>query len=92
MSETFKSRYDLYYQAKKFEADGRYKEALDAYTKVLETTGDHILSWFYMTKLHYKLHNYQKAKKCAEKTLKLSPSWERSLRPIIDNCRKQLKS
>lgn len=92
MPETSVSRYDLYRVAKVHEDQGRYDEALDAYAKAIEISADYSHAWFYKSRLHYRLHQYEEAKSCAEKVLELSPSWEKHIRTIIENCEYQIKS
>ncbi|TFH05157.1 MAG: tetratricopeptide repeat protein [Candidatus Thorarchaeota archaeon] len=92
MSETPKSRYDLYRTAKSYEANGLFNEALDAYTKAIEVSADYAHAWFYKSRLHYNLHQYKEAKYCAEKTLELAPGWEKHVRTIIENCDCEMKS
>jgi len=60
MSETRESRYDLYRSAKKYEANGRYDEALLAYSKAIEASADYAHAWFYKSRLHFNYpHNNQ---------------------------------
>ena len=91
MPEPSESRYDLYRTAKSLEARGRYDEALEAYAKAIEISVDYTHAWFYKSRLHYHLHQYEEAKSCAERALELSPSWEKHIRTIIENCECQMK-
>jgi tetratricopeptide (TPR) repeat protein len=91
MTETPKSRYDLYRTAKSHEANGQYDEALKAYAKAIEASADYAHAWFYKSRLHYNLHQYNEAKNCAEKALELAPSWEKHIRTIIENCDCEMK-
>ncbi len=91
MSETPESRYDLYRSAKIYESNGRYDEALEAYAKAIELSADYTHAWFYKSRLHYRLHQYEEAKNCAERALELAPSWEKHIRTIIENCECQMK-
>jgi tetratricopeptide (TPR) repeat protein len=86
LSEARQSRYELYREAKSFEASGRYDDALQAYAKAIELSSDYAHAWYYKSKLHYKLQQYDEAKYCAEKALKIAPSWEKHIRQIIDGC------
>ncbi len=92
MSETKESRYDLYRLAKKQEANGRYDEALESYAKAIEVSADYAHAYFYKSRLHYNLHQYRKARSCAEQALELAPSWGKHIRTIIRNCDSHLKS
>ena len=71
MSEGRVSRYELYREAKSFEANGQYNDALRAYGKAIEISADYAHAWYYKSKLHYKLQQYDEAKYCAEKALKI---------------------
>ena len=91
MSETTESRYDLYRAAKSYEAQGRYDDALESYAKAIEISADYTHAWFYKSRLHYRLHQYKEAKNCAKRALELSPSWEKHIRRIIENCDCEMK-
>lgn len=92
MSETPVSRYDLYRSAKRYEANGRYDEALESYALAIKARADYAHAWFYKSRLHYNLHQYKEARSCAKKALELAPSWEKHIRTIIKSCDHQLKS
>ncbi len=92
MSEGRQSRYELYREAKSHEANGQYADALKAYGKAIELDADYAHAWYYKSKLHYKLRQYDEARHCAEKALEIAPSWEKHIRQIIDDCNCQSKS
>jgi len=86
LSERRESRYELYREAKTHEANGRYADALNAYAKAIAVSADYAHAWYYKSKLHYKLQQYDEARYCAEKALKIAPSWEKHIQEIIENC------
>lgn len=92
MSEEKHSRYELYREAKSHESSGRYDDALKAYGKAIEISSDYAHAWYYKSKLHYKLHQYDEAKYCAEKALKIAPTWEKHIQKILDDCNYQSRS
>lgn len=88
MSEdTRQSHYDFYRAAKSHEAQGRYKEALDAYANAISLDKNFADAWFYKGRLHHKLSQYDEAICCAEKALDLKPSWEKHVRSILDDAK-----
>jgi tetratricopeptide (TPR) repeat protein len=89
--ETQRSRYEIYRAAKSHEAQGRYEEALKAYAEAIDMSADYAHAWYYKSRLHYKLQQYEDALCCAEKALELEPSWERHVRTIIDECKSKCK-
>lgn len=91
LSKEGRTRYELYREAKTFEAHGKYADAIDAYSKAIAIDADYAHAWFYKSRLHYKLHQYDQAKYCAEKALKIAPSWEKHIRQIINDCDCQSK-
>jgi len=92
MSEIPISRYDHYRAAKTYETKGQYDEALEAYAKAIEISSDYTHAWFYKSRLHYRLRQYKEARCCAERALELAPSWEKHIRPILDDCDCHMKS
>ncbi len=86
MAEGRRSRYELYREAKSYESNGKYDDALKAYGRAIEIDADYAHAWYYKSKLHHKLQQYDQAKYCAEKALEIAPSWEKHIRPIIDDC------
>ena len=86
MSDTRRSRYELYREAKSYEANGQYNDALKAYGQAIEIDADYAHAWYYKSRLHYKLQQYDEAKYCAEKALKIAPSWQKHIQQIIDDC------
>jgi tetratricopeptide (TPR) repeat protein len=90
LSDPQTSRYELYRTAKSHEANGRYDEALAAYAKAIEVSGDYAHAWFYKSRLHHKLHQYKEAKCCAERALELAPSWGKHIKQLLDDCQNNL--
>jgi tetratricopeptide (TPR) repeat protein len=90
LSEDTASRYQLYREAKSYEANGRYDEALAAYARAIEVSSDYAHAWFYKSRLHYKLQQYKEAKCCAERALELAPSWGKHIKQILEDCESKI--
>ncbi len=83
MSEEDLDHFALYRKAKSHEANGRYDEALSAYSKAVRINEEYAHAWFYKARLHYQLGQYNECIECAEKAMKLAPDWS-------DHCTKML--
>ncbi|MCF2136741.1 MAG: tetratricopeptide repeat protein [Candidatus Thorarchaeota archaeon] len=89
--ESLVSHFDYYRLAKKYEATGRYKEAIEAYKKAIEKKKDYAHAWYYKALLHHRLRQYNDAKCCAETVLRLQPSWNEHVRKILADCEAHIR-
>ena len=90
MSEENLNHFDFYRRAKSHEANGRYDEALSAYSKALQINQEYAHAWFYKAKLHYQLGQYKDCIDCAEKALKLAPDWSDHCNRMLADARKRV--
>ena len=86
-AEIPQTHYDFYRLAKSRERDGHLDEAMAAYEKAIELSQSYSHAWYYKGILHKKLGQYDAAISCAEKALKLEPSWERHVVKLIEECK-----
>jgi len=62
---------------------GEYDKAIKACTEKLKKYQNHLYATWFIAKAYYYTEDYSQAKFHFEKTLHLSPSWEKSVEPYI---------
>jgi tetratricopeptide (TPR) repeat protein len=92
VSEEGKTHFDYYRIAKSHEKNGRYDDALKAYSTALEINNDYAHAWYYKGKLHYQLGQFDKCVECAEKALTLAPDWSDHCNKMLSDAKSRLAS
>ena len=90
MSEEKLNHFDFYRRAKSHEKNGRYDEAISAYSKALQINSEYAHAWFYKAKLHYQLGQYAESLECAEQAKRFAPDWEDHCNKILADARAKL--
>ena len=90
MSEKPTTHFDYYRNAKSHENNGRYDEALKAYSKALEVKADYAHALFYKSRLHLQLGHYQDCGKCGERALELNPDWSDYIKKMLDTAHSKM--
>jgi len=65
----YMSYYVIYYKGKALYNQGKYKEAMEIYDRIIEEDEEYIDAWYYKGEILYKENKYEEARNCFKKVL-----------------------